>query len=103
MSGQGQGLNGIVDFGCLPKEGFARHYLPSKSLKTLAKQHANANIHLSVNFQLTFDPLSWHVNLFAFAGQSEWESVLELESVSESRIAIKSLAVTTPKNKRSKA
>jgi len=31
--------------------------------------------HLSVNFQLAFEPLSRHVNLFAFAGQSEWESV----------------------------
>jgi len=45
--------------------------------------------HLSVNFQLAFEPLSRHVNLFAFAGQSEWESVYELKS--ECGITIESM------------
>lgn len=98
MSGQGQVLTAIVDFGRLPagqRESLTHYCLPNKSLKTqmAAKRKTTERYpiytHLSVNFQLALEPLSWHVNLFAFAGQSEWESAFELES--ESRITIESL------------
>lgn len=98
MSGEGQVLKAIADFGRLPAgqwEGLAHNCLPNKSLKTqMAAKRKTTEwypiyTHLSVNFQLALEPLSRHVNLFAFAGQSEWESAFELAS--ESRITIESL------------
>jgi len=70
---------------------YCRCYLPNKSLKTLmaVERQIPTYTHLSVNFQLAFEPLSRHVNLFAFAGQSEWESVYELKS--ECGITIESM------------